>query len=105
MPGTAARSYRSVKMQTSRLRETKRHYGSWKMGYLRASRNERKGGACRWRMAESEADRCRKKAEECRRLAEKAVSALDKETWLRVADEWLKLAQLIDSRSGPEAAD
>jgi hypothetical protein len=56
-------------------------------------------------MAESEADRCRKKAEECRRLAEAAVSALDRETWLRVADEWLNLAQLIDSRSGPESAD
>jgi hypothetical protein len=56
-------------------------------------------------MSESEADRFRKRAEECRRLAEAAVSALDRETWLRVADEWLKLAQSIDGRSGPEATD
>ena len=49
-------------------------------------------------MAESETDRCRKKTEECRRLAEKTVSALDRETGLRVADEWLKLAQTIDGK-------
>jgi hypothetical protein len=63
------------------------------------------GEPFRWSMSESEADRFRKRAEECRRLAEAAVSALDRETWLRVADEWLKLAQSIDGKSGPEATD
>jgi hypothetical protein len=53
---------------------------------------EREAGIRRWRMIESEADRCRRQAEECRRLAERAVSPLDKEAWLRFADEWLKLA-------------
>jgi hypothetical protein len=31
-------------------------------------------------------------ADECPQQAEKALSSLDKETWLRVAEEWLKLA-------------
>jgi len=69
----------------------------------RQSQMKEKADPVGGRMAESEADRCRKKAEECRRLAEKVVSALDRDTWLRVADEWLKLAQTIDGKSGPEA--
>jgi hypothetical protein len=43
-------------------------------------------------MHEDDADRFRKQVEECRQQAEKAISQLDKETWLRVAAEWLKLA-------------
>ena len=44
-------------------------------------------------MSSDDADRYRKQAEECRQQARKAVSPLDKEAWLRVAEEWLKLAQ------------
>jgi hypothetical protein len=51
-------------------------------------------------MSEVEADRYRKQAEECRLQAEKAVSPLDKEAWLRVARDWIKLAQSIDDRRG-----
>ena len=32
-------------------------------------------------------------AEECRELAEKATSPLDKDAWMRLAEDWLKLAQ------------
>jgi hypothetical protein len=31
-------------------------------------------------------------AKECREQAVKAISPLDKEAWLRTAEEWLKLA-------------
>jgi hypothetical protein len=44
-------------------------------------------------MSEDDAARFRKQADECRQQAEKAISPLDKETWLRVAGEWIKLAQ------------
>jgi hypothetical protein len=51
-------------------------------------------------MSESEADRFRRQAEECRIQAAKAVSPLDKEAWLRVAGDWIKLAQSSDARDG-----
>jgi hypothetical protein len=44
-------------------------------------------------MANDEAQRFRKQAEECRHQAELAINPLDKESWLRVAGEWIKLAQ------------
>jgi len=31
-------------------------------------------------------------------MAEKSISPLDKETWLRLAGEWLKLAQDVERR-------
>jgi hypothetical protein len=43
-------------------------------------------------MSNDDADRFRKQAEECREQAAKAISPLDKEAWLQVAEEWLKLA-------------
>jgi hypothetical protein len=43
--------------------------------------------------SQTDAERFRKKAEECRDLAEKAMSPLDKEAWLRLAEDWLKLAR------------
>jgi hypothetical protein len=49
-------------------------------------------------MSDNDPARFRKQAEECREQAAKAVSPLDKEAWLRVAEEWLKLAQTIDDR-------
>jgi hypothetical protein len=46
----------------------------------------------------SDAAKYRKQAEECRQLAAKAVSPVDKEAWLRVAEEWLKLATSAEGR-------
>jgi hypothetical protein len=51
-------------------------------------------------MANDDANRFREQAEECRQQAEKAKSPLDKEAWLRVAGEWIKLAQAADERGG-----
>ncbi len=36
----------------------------------------------------------RAKAEECRQIAEKAFSPLDKEAWLRLSADWLKMASI-----------
>jgi hypothetical protein len=49
-------------------------------------------------MSETDSARFRKQAEECREQAAKALSPLDKEAWLRVAEEWLKLALAADGR-------
>jgi hypothetical protein len=46
----------------------------------------------------NEADRFRKQADEAREQAAKSVSPLDKGAWLRVAEEWLKLAVSIEGR-------
>jgi hypothetical protein len=43
-------------------------------------------------------DRYRKQAEECREQAIKAISPLDKEAWLRLAEEWLMLASSAEGR-------
>jgi hypothetical protein len=40
----------------------------------------------------NDSDRFRRQADESRQQAAKAVNPLDKEAWLRVAEEWLKLA-------------
>jgi hypothetical protein len=45
-----------------------------------------------------DAARFRKQAEEARQYATRAHSPLDKEAWLRVAEEWLKLASSVDAR-------
>jgi hypothetical protein len=44
-------------------------------------------------MSETDADRFRQEAEECRRFAERSASPLDKEAWLRLAGDWIKLAE------------
>ena len=44
-------------------------------------------------MAETDAERFRKEAEDCRTFAEKATNPLDKETWVWLAADWIKLAQ------------
>ena len=44
-------------------------------------------------MTETDADRFRQEADECRRLAEISPSQLDKEAWLRLAADWIKLAE------------
>ena len=38
-------------------------------------------------------EHCRKEAEDCRREAERVLSPLDKNAWLNLADEWMKLAE------------
>ena len=48
-------------------------------------------------MSDDYAARFRKTAEECRAQAAKAVNPIDKEAWLRLAEEWLKMASSIDS--------
>ncbi|MCK1445864.1 hypothetical protein IVB34_22065 [Bradyrhizobium sp. 2] len=50
-------------------------------------------------MSEKEADHYRFEAEECRRLAEKAIKQWDKEAWLRLAADWLKLAEGASAQS------
>ena len=49
-------------------------------------------------MTKTDADSFRKEAEECREQAAKAISQLDKDTWLRLAAEWIKLAQAAEER-------
>jgi hypothetical protein len=44
------------------------------------------------------ADRFRQEAEECRKLAERSASQLDKEAWLRLAADWIKLAENAEQR-------
>jgi hypothetical protein len=51
-------------------------------------------------MSDQEIARFRAQAEECRQQAERAVSPLDKEAWLRVAGEWIKLAQETEQKRG-----
>ena len=50
-------------------------------------------------MAESRADRCRKNAEDRRCQAGKSPKATDKSSWLKMAEDWLKLAESIDAPS------
>ena len=49
-------------------------------------------------MSDDYAARFRKQAEECREQAVKAVNPIDKEAWLRLAEDWLKMASSVDAR-------
>jgi hypothetical protein len=49
-------------------------------------------------MSADDATRFRKQAEEAKEQASKTISQLDKEAWLRVAEEWLKLALSVEGR-------
>jgi hypothetical protein len=51
-------------------------------------------------MSDQDIARYRAQAEECRQQTERAISPLDKEAWLRVAGEWIKLAQAAEQRRG-----
>jgi hypothetical protein len=44
-------------------------------------------------MPADDADEDRKMADECREQAKKVVNPTDKSAWLRIAEQWLKLAQ------------
>ena len=49
-------------------------------------------------MTDTDADRFRKEAEECRKQAERSVSQLDKDYWLRLAADWINLAENAEQR-------
>lgn len=44
-------------------------------------------------MTETDVKKFRNVAEQCRKLAEEARSQADKEAWLRLAADWIKLAE------------
>ena len=44
-------------------------------------------------MTEIDSERFRSKATECRQLAEIAINPLDKQAWLQLAEDWIKLAE------------
>jgi len=55
-------------------------------------------------MSEVDVTRYRREAEECRSRAAKTVNPIEKESWQRMADDWLKLAQSAPARNGPSGA-
>jgi hypothetical protein len=59
----------------------------------------------------SDENRYRREAEECRQNAERALKPVDREAWLQIAADWLKLAEgaeltrrLKDVSHGTDAA-
>jgi hypothetical protein len=46
----------------------------------------------------TDAERFRQKAEEARAMAAKVLSPLDKEAWLELAEDWLKMALITERR-------
>ena len=44
------------------------------------------------------AQRFREEAEKCRQQAARAVSELEREEWLRLAADWIKLAEQAEAR-------
>ena len=52
-------------------------------------------------MTETNAERFLREAEECLRQAETALSALDQLSWLRLAQEWTKLAKETERKHHP----
>ena len=50
-------------------------------------------------MSDQDVARFRAQADECRQQAERAINPLDKEAWLRLAGEWIKLAQASEKRT------
>jgi hypothetical protein len=46
----------------------------------------------------NDSEKFRRQADESRQQAAKAINPLDKEAWLRVAEEWIKLAQASERR-------
>jgi hypothetical protein len=49
----------------------------------------------------SDEERYRKQAEDCRQMAAKAIRPLDREAWLKLAGDWLRLADDVDLREKP----
>jgi hypothetical protein len=53
---------------------------------------------------DSDADDFRKQAEDCRAFAARARKPIDKASWLRLAEDWLKLADEADGAAAPLTA-
>ena len=51
-------------------------------------------------MPDIEPDKFRREAKECRQNAEQARNTTDKEAWLRLAEDWTKLARGEDLKRG-----
>ena len=49
-------------------------------------------------MTENDVERFRYEARECRQLAERATNSIDKQAWLRLAEDWIKLAEEAERR-------
>jgi hypothetical protein len=49
-------------------------------------------------MTENDVERFRNEAKECRQLAERATNPIDKQAWLRLAEDWIKLAEEAEMR-------
>jgi hypothetical protein len=49
-------------------------------------------------MSDRDIARFRAQANECCQLAQQAINPIDKETWLRLAGDWIKLAQEGEER-------
>ncbi|MBR1235407.1 hypothetical protein [Bradyrhizobium sp. AUGA SZCCT0182] len=47
-----------------------------------------------------DAARFRNQADECREQAERAINPLDKERWLRLSEEWLKMTASAEKDNG-----
>jgi hypothetical protein len=50
-------------------------------------------------MSNEDVARFRRQADESRQMAERAINPLDKEAWLRLAGEWIKMAQESELRT------
>jgi hypothetical protein len=48
----------------------------------------------------SDIARYRRQAEECRQQAEKSLSPLDKDAWLQLAADWLRMVRMAEQREG-----
>jgi hypothetical protein len=53
----------------------------------------------------SDVQKYRQQAEECRKMADKAFSPLDKEAWLQLAADWLRLVEMAQQREGHARRD
>jgi uncharacterized alpha-E superfamily protein len=51
-------------------------------------------------MPDIEPEKFRREAEECRRNAEQARNPIDREAWLRLAEDWMELVRSADLTSG-----
>jgi hypothetical protein len=49
-------------------------------------------------MLDEDITRFRKQADECRQQAEHCINPLDRDAWLRLAGEWVTLAQDIERK-------
>ena len=49
-------------------------------------------------MPDLETNKFRREAEECRRNAEQAMNRIDRDAWLGLANDWMKLARSEDLR-------